>query len=682
MPGQCYDLHMSRIALGGLKVAAGLLLGLAIAEAVFRWRDEGAFPHVNFYEPDPELGVRLQPHASMKIRVATNPVTSLRTNSRGFRGGEWPPPAPGEILVVGDSQVVGLGVEEEDTFSAALAKKAKVQVINAGVPTYGPLEYTALVERLAAERRPAAVVYVLNLANDLFELERPNRDRHAVWDGWAVRAETAPHGVLGYPGRQWLMSQSHLVFAARAWLARGALADAELATEGTWRDIVQASTAVHPEPSQDEKVREVLGRRKALDKQLTSLSEQLGGHFSRKVISDDRTAEAAKALAPGRGDPRDIVRGRFIEEARPVDRIAYHLFMAAIGAARNDVQLEEIARSTRDEKLQQLIADRRSLRKEIAALQLPGGVEPQTPLDAMLARTRAACDRVGARLLVVALPLDVMVSAEEWKKYGRPPLDMTGTKVLVEHLAQRALAAGAVPVDPAPALAAAEPGAFLDGDLHLTPKGHGAVAEAIQTGLRAPPRPPGELALPPGRSWPPPDDAWRAEAECTVKGSTAARCETKRIGEWLRLICRDEEREEGPSLDVRSAAVVRGGHGDALVEGSSDVEILIPILEGDETEVQVRWSDHVRLLHLSWPKGAAQPAMAFGEKQREAPLPPPGYIGPHPGDVSDPLRQVSCPADQRPSGALRRCAPRCSTDADCPSGHCEPWPSGGFCARP
>ena len=38
---------------------------------------------------------------------------------------------------------------------------------------------------------------------------------------------------------------------------------------------------------------------------------------------------------------------------------------------------------------------------------------------------------------------------------------------------------GAEVLDLAPALASAQPGAFLDGDLHLTPKGHVAVAEAL-----------------------------------------------------------------------------------------------------------------------------------------------------------------------------------------------------------
>jgi hypothetical protein len=65
-------------------------------------------------------------------------------------------------------------------------------VLNAGVPTYGPREYLATARELLAERKVASVVVVLNFVNDPFELERPNRERHAVWDGWAVRSETAP----------------------------------------------------------------------------------------------------------------------------------------------------------------------------------------------------------------------------------------------------------------------------------------------------------------------------------------------------------------------------------------------------------------------------------------------------------------------------------------------------------
>ena len=94
-------------------------------------------------------------------------------------------------------------------------------------------------------------------------------------------------------------------------------------------------------------------------------------------------------------------------------------------------------------------------------------------------QAKELCDRVGARLVVVALPLDVQVSPEEWKKYGAPPIDMSGSRVLNTDTAAAAVAAGAEGFDAFDTLAAAEPGAFLDGDIHMTAKGHRALAAAL-----------------------------------------------------------------------------------------------------------------------------------------------------------------------------------------------------------
>jgi hypothetical protein len=138
------------------QVLLGLGLGLVITEKVFAKRDDGAFPHVNFYVADPELGVRLEPGATMRFRFRDNPTSSIEINSQGYRGADWPAPGESseEIVVLGDSQVFGLGVEDAETFSAKLAEHTGRPVRNAGVPTYGPPEYLALAAELLAERKP------------------------------------------------------------------------------------------------------------------------------------------------------------------------------------------------------------------------------------------------------------------------------------------------------------------------------------------------------------------------------------------------------------------------------------------------------------------------------------------------------------------------------------------------
>ncbi|MCP4501848.1 MAG: hypothetical protein GY822_17960 [Deltaproteobacteria bacterium] len=192
----------------------------------------------------------------MRFRLHDNPVVTLNVNDQGYRGTSWPEVASskeqstgaknGEILVVGDSQVFGLGVEDQETFSARLAKQTGRVVLNDGVPTYGPGEYFVTAREIIEKRKPQTLVYVVNFLNDPFELHRPNTECHAEWDGWAVRIESGPDDTVGFPGRRWLMSQSHLVYALRRyWNERAQDADkiqnqGELGfpSEGTWNDLV------------------------------------------------------------------------------------------------------------------------------------------------------------------------------------------------------------------------------------------------------------------------------------------------------------------------------------------------------------------------------------------------------------------------------------------------------------
>jgi hypothetical protein len=105
-----------------LKILLGTAAGLALAEGAFRLRDHGAFPHLNVYVADAELGARLRPHAEERVGIGNNPVSSVRINAEGYRGGDWPAPGGDEVLVVGDSMAFGLGVEEGEAFSARLEK--------------------------------------------------------------------------------------------------------------------------------------------------------------------------------------------------------------------------------------------------------------------------------------------------------------------------------------------------------------------------------------------------------------------------------------------------------------------------------------------------------------------------------------------------------------------------------
>src|SRR5690606_2110547 len=180
-------------------------------------------------------------------------------------------------------------------------------------------------------------------------------------------------------------------------------------------------------------------------------------------------------------------------------------------------------------------------------------------LTETVTRARALCDEVGAELVVVALPLDVQVSETEWEKYGAEPVDMSETRVLLDDLVADARALGVRALDPTDALAAAEPGAFLHADLHLTPKGHAALASAIADVMRAPPLRWPDPGLPVYRSRVPTADEWQISQENLVRGSSRNHCTTREVREWLRVTCtRNRPVGDEPPLEP-VAVVLRAG---------------------------------------------------------------------------------------------------------------------------
>ena len=102
-----------------VRVGVGVAVGLLLTEAAFYLRDDGAFPHINVLQPDESLAVRLTPDTTQRIKIADNPTSTLTINAQGWRGEDFT--ERGGIVVVGDSQVFGLGVDDADTTPAQLA---------------------------------------------------------------------------------------------------------------------------------------------------------------------------------------------------------------------------------------------------------------------------------------------------------------------------------------------------------------------------------------------------------------------------------------------------------------------------------------------------------------------------------------------------------------------------------
>lgn len=605
------------------QLVLGLGLGLAAAELAFSLRDGGAFPHVNFYVPDPELGVRLEPGATMRFQLRPNPPTTIHVNSRGFRGGEWPEPSEGDVIVVGDSQVFGLGVDDDQTFSAALTGLAGRPVINAGVPTYGPMEYLATARELLAERKAKTVVVVLNFVNDPFEIDRPNRERHAVWDGWAVRSETAPTAVTGFPGRKWLFSKSHAVYALRRYLhvrgtlraPEGAEADTPLdlgtPSEGGLADLVLASQSAHAEAesAHQSAVAALDGSRKRLD--------SLGDEIAEKRVALDRQLIRASEgeldrfqLEIARGRPGDIVREDYGESSRSVQVTAALIRQAAKARETHLAALLKKEQSAGKSELHDLvkaeadlIAEQQRLRLEIAA-GAPSPARPPSRFRDYLHALKNMCDESGAELVVVALPIDVQVDPREWTKYGVTDApDMTDSLLLLDDLVADARALGLRALDATAALRAAEPGAFLDHDIHMTPKGHAALAAALAETLAAPPptlpRDPG-TGLPEGRSFVPAAAEWTAAPEVLVKGSTALGCSTQIEREWLRVQCRRRRASDGfGAIEVREGATPAT----MALRTPDALSLVTPMTIGAPITARFSFKKETHDLEIRWPAG-------------------------------------------------------------------------------
>ncbi len=598
----------------------GILCALGTVEAAFWVRDDGAFPHLNVYAPDEALGTRLLPGTSQRVAFGGNPTSSVRINAQGFRGADWGPPAKGEIVVVGDSQVFGLGVEENQALPAMLAEVTGRPVMNAGVPTYGPQEYLAVVERLLVERKPSAVVVVVNLANDLFERDRPNRDRHKVWDGWAVRSETMPEAVLEFPGRRLLFRESHFVHAARRWLyTHEDDADLGVPSEGGLADLLPVAPAAGEGPmvqaqeqgSLDAALAGVTGITEATPDNPSSVAARVQQaaqdrlYLERdlfhmlKQVDDTWTYDDIVGVEAVRAQnrPGDIVYEREAEGARGVT-VTAELLKRAVQLRKTAVSsLREWVKAHPDhdraEDARELLAewDAKKATLDSLATSLDGGGVVDSPLVGFVRELKTLCEGAGAELIVVALPLDVQVSSAEFEKYGRLAEDMTATRVLLDELVGSSRRAGVRAVDLTSALAAAEPGAFLNADLHMSPTGTKSAAAAIARTLDEPkPAAAPGTGFPEGRSRLPTVAEMALAPEITVKGSSRNRCSTRQLREWLVVECaalwQGSQRgaQSVPRVHVEAAPLET-----AWSLSYDATTVMMPLLAGREARVQLAW---------------------------------------------------------------------------------------------
>lgn len=721
-----------------LQITAGLLLGLALVEAAFSWRDGGAFPHLNIYREDTALGVRLRPHATQRFKLGSNPASDVRINALGLRGAELAAPSADEILVVGDSQAFGLGVEEHEAFAARLAQLTKRTVVNAGIPTYGPLEYNALAKELLEQRKPKLVIYTVNMLNDLFEHARPNKDRHRVWDGWAVRTETAPNDVASFPGRELLFRDSHAVYALRRYLHAGDERPAQaLVSEGLAADLFVASSTSAQKPAQASAL---------LVEDASARSARLQASAAAEKQRETALAQAREQLEREQARPQEVRASRELNDARYRVRLASDMAAAHPGdivhepgaeSARPVTATAQLIREATRERDKALAIIERVAREEHAALQASRAshssavsrlrqldalqydkAQPASVLEPRLREIRDLAAQHGAEVLVVGLPIDVQVSSDEWKKYGAPVLDMAPTLALTDDMLASARALGMRTLDALPALRAASPGAFLDADIHMTPKGHGALANAIAEALRKPaPSPEPRPGLPAGRTYPfVALQDWFDAEHVLVERADEAGCDVRSQDEWLAVICQVFEESAHPHIDAR---VLSGGHGEVVMRRSTAImQLRAPVLPGETLRARVEWEESARELEVvraadgSWRGnfGPAVPGKPSGARlTRDAPhcvcdynstcevfVPerPECHLPRAGAPTDDPCGAFydcffgaraawrPCPPGRTHGDASGRCLPLCDAKRQCASGVCEDWQGVDVCKSP
>jgi hypothetical protein len=123
---------------------------------------------------DPVVGMRHRPHTRAPMASGTGGQVTVRINSRGYRGREypWAKAAGFRLLGLGDSFAFGFGVEEDDTYLARLERALSArhaEVINAGLAGMGPDNEARLLAADGPGLRPDLVLVGFYVGNDLMD---------------------------------------------------------------------------------------------------------------------------------------------------------------------------------------------------------------------------------------------------------------------------------------------------------------------------------------------------------------------------------------------------------------------------------------------------------------------------------------------------------------------------------
>lgn len=169
-----------RVGASVLLATMASLVALAVAELVGEPL-LGPF-YRPIYQADQELIFKFVPDRRSAMKHAPmngGHTVTHRINSRGFRGPELGPASGGmRIMVYGDSFIHAYYTPQEETFVVQLGKRLQqrlgrpVEMINAGVSSYGPDQVALKMDRELAAFRPDLAIVAIYAGNDYGDLMR------------------------------------------------------------------------------------------------------------------------------------------------------------------------------------------------------------------------------------------------------------------------------------------------------------------------------------------------------------------------------------------------------------------------------------------------------------------------------------------------------------------------------
>ena len=111
-------------------------------------------------------------------------------------------------------------------------------------------------------------------------------------------------------------------------------------------------------------------------------------------------------------------------------------------------------------------------------------------------------------------------------------------------------------------------------------------------------------------------EEWKGAPEIRVAGSTALGCETKRVREWVRVLCDKPNDTKGTPAEAKleKAEVIHSLKDITqirkevqLASAAGSTSLVTRYVEGTDVEATFKWTDKEKHLSIFWPAGKPEP---------------------------------------------------------------------------